>query len=195
MDAEIRDRLLSLARRDLETRERLAADGSLFDGYHPQMEAVHRENAAELERIIASIGWPGARLVGEDGAEAAWLIAQHAIGLPSFQRRCLDVLDAAAAAGDAPAWQPAMLLDRIRVFEGRPQVYGTSFDWDEAGMMSPLPIEDAEAVDSRRASVGLPPLSEATARYRTENEHQPRPADFAGRQREMLAWAKQVGWR
>ena len=44
-----RETLLAAARRDLETRERLVRDGSLFDGYHPEMEAVHLENAALLE--------------------------------------------------------------------------------------------------------------------------------------------------
>ncbi len=161
----VSDTLLELARRDLATRERLASDGSLFNGYHPEMQQVHEENAAVLDTIISEHGWPTTAAVGREAAEAAWLIAQHAIGLPAFQRRCLSLLQAAAT-GDVPAWHPAMLLDRICVFEGRPQVFGTSFDWDEAGEMSPLPIDNAAEVDARRASVGLPPLASAIERHR-----------------------------
>jgi hypothetical protein len=40
--------------------------------------------------------------------------------------------------GDAPALQAAMLEDRIRAFEGRPQRYGTQFDWDANGEPSPV---------------------------------------------------------
>lgn len=195
MDGHIRDTLLRLAHRDRETRERLAADGSLFAGYHPEMEAVHRANAAQLERILDLHGWPTAALAGEEGAEAAWLIAQHAIGLPAFQRRCLAELEAAAAAKQAPAWQPAMLLDRIRVFEGRPQRYGTSFDWDEDGLMSPLPIEAPERVDEWRAAVGLPPLTVSVERQRQQSASERRPADLEARRREMDDWAREVGWR
>lgn len=191
----LRQLLISLAERDLETRARLAADLSLFDGYHEEMRALHEENAAILDRVIQERGWPGRDMVGEDGAEAAWLIVQHAIALPEFQRRCLTLLDEAAANGSVPPWQPAMLLDRIRTFEGKPQVYGTSFDWDEHGLMSPRPIADPASVDERRAAVGLPPLAEATALQRRQSAGQPKPADYSERQREMDEWARRVGWR
>lgn len=124
-----------MAAHDLETRERLAEDGSLFDGYNPQMQGVHEANARELDAIIADIGWPTAQIAGDDGAEAAWLIAQHAIGLPQFQRKCLALLKCAVAAGQAPAWQMAMMIDRIHTYEGRRQVYGTSLDWDDGGQL------------------------------------------------------------
>jgi hypothetical protein len=186
---------MSMAERDLAVRSRLASDGSLFDGYHPEMRAVHEENAAALEEIIAQNGWPGADLVGEQGAEAAWLIVQHAIGWPAFQRRCLDLLQREASAGRIPAWQPALLLDRIRTLEGRPQVYGTSFDWDDAGRMSPAPIEDAEHVDERRAAVGLEPLADAVARHRRQAAAEPPPRDLARRRRQADDWARAVGWR
>lgn len=155
MNRNLADRLIALAAHDLETRQRLAEDGSLFDGYHPDMQAVHEANAIALETIITEMQWPIAESVGEDGAEAAWLIAQHAIGLPQFQRKCLELLRAAVAAGQAPAWQMAMMLDRVRTYEGRTQIYGASFDWDDSGQLSPRPIEDPDGVNQRRIEVGL----------------------------------------
>jgi hypothetical protein len=195
MDQGLRGRLLALAARDAEVRARLAADGSLFQNYHPEMEAVHRENAAALEAILIESGWPGEPLAGTDGAEAAWRILQHAIGLPDFQRRGLALLTEAAGRGEVPSWQPAYLDDRIRSFEGRPQLYGTQFDWDEQGLMSPLPIEQPENVDQRRAAIGLPPLAEATARHRRDSSAEHRPKDLAERRREMQNWAAKTGWR
>ncbi|HXG68543.1 MAG TPA: DUF6624 domain-containing protein [Blastocatellia bacterium] len=198
MPAEgLRKELLEMAAEDRRVREELAADGSLFEGYHPRMEAVHRRNAARLVAIMEEYGWPGCSLVGEDGEEAAWLIAQHAIGDPPLQRRGLELIRQAAAQGETPAWQAAMLEDRIRMFEGKPQLYGTQYDWDENGLMSPCPIEDAERVDERRLAVGLGPLEENTRRVRegvARSKEQP-PRDCAARQKEMDEWARVVGWR
>ena len=195
MDKELRDRLVAMAASDSAVRERLAADGSLFEGYHPEMQAVHDANAAELDAIVTERGWPTRTLVGDDGAEAAWRIAQHAIAWPDLLRRVLPLLEAAAATGEIPGWQPALLSDRIRTFEGRAQLYGTHFDWDGNGEMSPLPIEDPAGVDARRLQVGLPPLAEAIAHHRRQSKREPRPEDLEARQRESDEWAVRVGWR
>jgi hypothetical protein len=142
-----------------------------------------------MEMILES-GWPGKSRAGEDGAEAAWLVAQHAIGCPDFQRRCLTLVEEAVARGEAPAWQAAYLADRIRTLEGKGQTYGTQFDWDENGEMSPNAIE-------RRAEIGLPPLADAIAkaRRRAVETGEPVPPDRERRGREYEAWLKRVGWR
>lgn len=178
-------------------RGRLAASGELFGGYHPEMEAVHLANADRLARVLDAHGWPGAARFGEEAAAAAWLIAQHAIGLPALQRRCLAALELAAANGGVSAVHAAFLGDRIRVLEGRPQRYGTQFDWSADGRLSPSPIEDAAGVDARRAAVGLGPLAARTAelRARAAAEGDRVPADPAARAAEQDAWARRVGWR
>jgi hypothetical protein len=195
VNENLRRRLLALIEHDDDVRERLAASGDLFDGYHPGMQSVHDANADALEAIIAADGWPDAAVAGEDGAEAAWRIVQHAIAKPEIMRRSLTLIEQAVARGAAPAWQLAYLIDRIRTLEGRPQVYGTQFDWDEEGRMSPEPIEAEGDVDARRASAGLPPLAETAARIRAESLSETRPPDIAARRRQMHEWAIAVGWR
>lgn len=195
MERLLKDRLVAMAARDLETRDRLASDGSLFDGYHPEMRTVHEENARALKEVIEVGGWPGSNVVGPEGAEAAWLIAQHAIGLPDFQRTCLQYLEEAVAAGAAPAWQAAKLVDRIRTYEGRPQLFGTSFDWDESGELSPRPIEKPHEVDRRRAEVGLEPLASAIEKFRAGNLGTPRPADVIEHRRSFANWLREAGWQ
>ena len=66
-------------------------------------------------------------------AEAAWLVLQHAIDSPELQRKYLSILKNAAEAGEVTAAQVAYLEDRIRVFKGRPQRFGTQFAWDRNG--------------------------------------------------------------
>src|ERR1700758_4188346 len=93
---DIADELLAMAELDPDTAAELAASGALYEGYHPRMVAIHEKNAARLKAIIAEVGWPTERLVGERAAKAAWLIAQHAISQPDFQRACLEHLAEAA---------------------------------------------------------------------------------------------------
>ena len=196
MDQALLDKLCELVTTDETVRAELAATGELFDGYHPRMAEVHAANAATLARIVDNCGWPGRSLVGEEGADAAWLVLQHSIGHPALQRQCLPLLQAAAAAGDVPLHQPAYLEDRICAFEGRPQRYGTQLDWDENGELNPLPLQDPEHVDSLRESVGLGPLAERVEQARVEalSEAQTPPEDFQKRHRERIAWARSVGW-
>lgn len=186
-----------MAERDRQVRTALLCSGELFGGYNERMAAVHGQNAGKLAQIIEKNGWPGIPLVGEDGAEAAWLVLQHAISNPGLQRRCLLLLEAAAERGEVPAWQVACLEDRICVFEGRPQRYGTQFDWDEDGRLSPHPLQEPDRVDTLRASVGLGPLSEKTKemRVRAAAEGDQPPGDYRKRHKDRKDWARSVGWR
>jgi hypothetical protein len=114
---------------------------------------------------VEARGWPGRPLVGEDGAKAAWLLAQHADGRPDLQRRFLDLLRAAVATGNAAGFELAYLEDRVRVADGRPQLYGTQFQ-GRGEDLAPHPIEDPDHLDQRRAAAGLPPFAEYEARIR-----------------------------
>jgi hypothetical protein len=197
MNAALRNELLAMAEEDQRVRGELAADGSLFDGYHPRMEEVHRRNSARLTAIIAEHGWPGHSLAGEGGASAAWLVLQHAIGDPPLQRRGLGLLRQAAARGEIPPAQAAYLEDRIAFFEGRPQRFGTQFDRDEKGELRPPPVEDEASVDERRRAVGLVPLAVEIRQRREriiEGNEKP-PVDWARRQQKYEAWCRKVGWR
>jgi hypothetical protein len=187
----LRDELIAMDAYDQAVRAELAEDGSLFEGYHPRMEAVHRANAARLREILAEFGWPGHSLVGEQGAMAAWRIAQHSIGEPAFMRQCRDLLDAATPQEEAPRWQFAYLDDRIRVYEGRLQRFGTQLREGLKGL-EPCPLENAKHVEEWRSEVGLPPLAEILARSR-ENPPPP-PADRAAKEIAELQWRRSVGW-
>jgi hypothetical protein len=191
MDSSIADELIAMAELDRKVADELATSGALYEGYDPRMAAVHQNNASRLQAIIVQIGWPTERLVGERAAKAAWLIAQHAISQPEFQRSCLKCLADAARGHTVPLWQPAMLEDRIRVFEGRPQRYGTQLKPDAHGNMQPHAIEDPESVDERRRAVGLEPLAEILARAKP----QPLPADRERFERDYQKWLIDVGWR
>ena len=188
--------LVAMAETDLSVRDELIADGSLGShGYHPRMEAVHKDNAARLAAIIEQYGWPGKSLVGEEGAWAAWLIAQHAIGNPPFMRHCLSLLKQAASNNEVIPWQAAMLEDRIRMYEGKPQIYGTQFEPSRDGELNPYPIENPESVNDRRRAVGLNTLEERTAELREQRARENVPIPPPDQEEQYEKWLCSVGWR
>jgi hypothetical protein len=190
-----REKLILAAQKDLRMRALLADRGALHEGYHAEMEAIHLENASLLLEAFQAIGWPGRSVVDDDGAEAAFLILQHAISRPDVQRRGLALLLDAVPNGDGSALDAAYLGDRIAMYEGRGQLFGTQFDWDADGMLSPAPIAEPATVDSRRASLGLIPIAEAVAEMRARAAGEGPPSDLAVRRVEFEAWLKRVGWR
>jgi len=191
VNEELRRELLDLKQEDLRVRAILERNGRLYRGYDPEMEAVHKRNAARLRRIIAEYGWPTQALVGDDGAEAAWVIAQHDIGEPEFQRECLKWLEEASARAAVPPWQPAYLVDRIRMFEGWPQLYGTQMAPGASGDIEVWPIAGRDTLNGRRRSVGLPAFEERKTAPVPPRSPDEQRADRAG----MDAWARTVGWR
>lgn len=187
----IRVALIEMRRRDLAVRAALLAAGELDGGYHPRMEAVHRDNAQRLRAMIATVGWPNETIAGVDGAEAAWLVAQHAIGEPAFMRDCRDLVVVEAQGGRVPRWQHAYLDDRVRTFDGRAQRFGTQFELTPEGPVV-YEVEDPDRLDERRRSVGLGPMAARLADAST----QPCPTleQFRERREQEEAWRRRVGW-
>ncbi len=197
MDLKIdANEIIELKNADLKLRDKLIQNGQLFDGYNEEMETLHNQNAQILNRIVDRIGYPTVEKVGKEANDAAWLVIQHSIGQPEFMRKCAALLEKAVNEDQADSRQLAYLTDRIAVSEGRQQLYGTQFDWDEKGEMSPSPFDDREKVDQRRRSIGLNSLAEQTDIMRNQvvAENEKPPADLKERARQIDAWRKKAGW-
>jgi hypothetical protein len=173
VDEELRRELL--ARRDEDQRIRtqmspppgqyvltLSADAAA------EWQRIDGENTRWLGDLLDARGWPGRTLVGEEGALAAWLLAQHADHDPARQRAFLDALRDAVDQGEASPAHLAYLEDRVRVNAGQPQLYGTQFTVTD-GELGPRPIEDPQRLDERRAAAGLEPFADYAARMRARS--------------------------
>lgn len=118
------------------------------------------EHDARLKDIIDLHGWPGRSLVGEDGADAAWVIAQHADRHHEWRRSWLPLVREAASKSEADPRHLARLADRVALVDDNAQLYGT---WAQRGpggdvVFDPPALGSAEDVDARRRAIGLPPL-------------------------------------
>ena len=69
-------------------------------------------------------------------------------------RRMLKILQKLPA-GEIDPRNLARLEDRIRMYEGLPQRYGTQFDWDDDGKLSPVLHDPVAEVDRRRRELGM----------------------------------------
>jgi hypothetical protein len=123
-----------------------------------RMHAVDSTDTAWLKRILARSGWPTVSAAGREGAEAAFLIVQHADGDTAFQAYALPLLRRAAATHQAPDEWVALLSDRLAVARGQPQEYGTQAKI-ENDRVTFRPIADSAHVDQRRAKLGMMPLA------------------------------------
>jgi uncharacterized protein DUF6624 len=158
MNNQLRDELLTRMEREQNLRKELIDNPDDIQLLMRMMEA-DAQNTMWLDEIIKQHGWLTNSLVGEDGAQAAFLIVQHSPA-PQFQKKCLELLEKAVSQNEADMINLAYLTDRIRTFEGKPQVYGTQGQTNSDGFIIPFPIEDEEHVDERRTSIGLEPIAE-----------------------------------
>ena len=147
-DQGIRDTLVAI----------LQAGGSFDTMIMRRMLRVDSVNTGWLKGVIAARGWPLRSQVGEEGANAAFLIVQHATHDTAFQASALALMERAVADSEAKGSDVAMLADRIAVQRGQKQQYGTQAKIT-GGKVILDPIEDSAHVDQRRAALGMPPLA------------------------------------
>ncbi|GAB2579416.1 hypothetical protein GCM10027168_10360 [Streptomyces capparidis] len=163
MDRDLAAELHRRAEADQAARHRMLKTGDGGD-----LSRIDTDNTTWLKQVVAEHGWPGIALVGEQGAGEAWLLAQHAVHDPAFQRQVLDLLRDAVEAGDALPRHLAYLTDRVLVRSGEPQVYGTQYTSDPDGAnLRRHPVTDPDRLDARRARMGLGRPRSTTGTYAT----------------------------
>lgn len=159
----LRMELLGMYEQDQAIRNRQIEQGADKPGEAllRRMDEIDSTNTARMKAIVKKYGWPGPELVGMDGTEAAFMIVQHAAH--TFQTEMLPLVEKAYRANKLSGPSYALLLDRVLVGDGQPQVYGTQAKkFTEWNGHEPVlyPIKDEANVDTRRAEVGLEPLAE-----------------------------------
>jgi len=147
-DQDLHDELIAMFDRDQAGR--LGGEDSEGDQRRTQ----------RLVEIVDEHGWPGLSLVGKDGEDAAWTIAQHSDLDPEIQARFLEDLRAAFERGEASPGNLAYLEDRVAVAQGKPQTYGTQVGCGPDGPAPATPIADEAGVEQRRKEAGLDPLAD-----------------------------------
>ena len=96
----LRRELLEMRRLDQEVRNEWIRGGVAAPSPETlsRMAEIDARNIGRLQAIVEQHGWPGADLVGLDGAESAFLVLQHASH--AVQKELFPIVEAGYGAGD-----------------------------------------------------------------------------------------------
>ncbi|HXH00169.1 MAG TPA: DUF6624 domain-containing protein [Sphingomicrobium sp.] len=130
-----------------------AANKAIWD----DIDKIDAKNTLYLKSILPADGWFRFKRDRKQMARDAWLIVQHSPDR-KFQRRVLGLMAPLLATGDASGSDYALLYDRVAIFEGKPQRYGSQLTCMN-GRFEPSAVENALKLDELRASVGLEPIA------------------------------------
>lgn len=161
LNDELRRDLLAMVEQD---HAFIASPRDREDAFERDRLELLAQLRGRLVEILGEYGWPGRSLVGEDGAEAAWMLAMHTMPDPDVLRLCLALMREAAAVDEADPSQLPYLEDRHSLIERGVQIYGTVICRLEDGTFGAPQLDDPEHVDDRRRAVDLMPLDEDIAR-------------------------------
>jgi len=135
------------------------ADNNLFRSAIWELKRkLNEQNLTRLEEIIEEYGWPKKSEFGGMAAGTVFLVIQHAD--LETQKNYLPIMTEAANNNEAQWSSLAMLIDRINMREGKPQIYGSQIRGSNDGSLEVYGIENPEYVNQRRAEVGLGPIED-----------------------------------
>ena len=163
-DLPLRRQLQDIAQSDQEIRyaflnayQAQPVDQHLVDSLTREMNRIDSINQAAICHILDTRGFVGSDVVG-NACNAFWLVIQHA---PlELQKKYFPMFVQGMQRGDLPKANIALMDDRIAMFEGRPQKYGSQLVEGDDGKMQLHPLLDPAMVDQWRKEMDLPPLSD-----------------------------------
>lgn len=131
--------------------------------YSKKMMAIDSVNQTRVIPIIEQYGWLPQSRIGEKAASAIFYVVQHS-NIGTIEKY-LPQMEELAKKGEASATDAAKMRDRLLMFQGKKQIYGTqAASWvrPEGGQVI-WPIEDVENVNKRRKEVGFTTTVEENA--------------------------------
>lgn len=128
---------------------------------------IDTQNLITIKNLIKKCGMPTLEEVNSKQMSAIWLVFQHADN--DNRKKYFPLLKQAAKNGDMEKSSIALMEDRILMYDGKPQIYGSQVIKDNKTEKWKLyNLENKETVDRRRKEVGLNPLSEYLKRWNIE---------------------------
>jgi TonB family protein len=139
-------------------------------------------NMIEIEKIIKAYGYPGKSLVGKQ-SKVAFIVVQH--NDLKAQEKYLPLFIKAANEGELDRSLLPLMIDRVRLANGQPQLFGTQLsEIKHSKKVQIKPIEDEINVNIRRKAYGLGPLETYYKHWNidykvpTTSENNPNPKEL-----------------
>lgn len=165
-DTALTQFLLSIRARDqtlrllLPSLERIhTRESEWMRSYWKKVNEADSLNILQIDSLIQARGWPGPCVAGRAGSQTVWLVIQHA---PlRYKEQYLPRMRQAVEEGRASRKDYVFLLDRVRMHQGKPQLYGTQYHRNpETGETELWPVEKPEELSLRWDRLWLDPVPE-----------------------------------
>lgn len=154
-DREVRGQYwdaLQAKRAEAKKRGETLTDAELVELGAP-LRNVDNQNQTTLDELVAACGWPTYDKWGATAVRAAFMVTQHA-PLP-FKQKYRSNIEEAFKRGDIRPHLYALFVDRVRLREGKLQLYGTQMRLERDGKETMQPMEDPEHLNDRRQALGM----------------------------------------
>lgn len=115
-------------------------------------------NFKDFNKIIIENGFPFKDIVGDESYKQAVTIALHSN--PKNMRIYESIFSKIEDTSKIDLADKAYFIDKLRLMEKRPQVYGTQYTKKSDGTISFKEIEDIENVNVKRNNLGIGTLEE-----------------------------------
>lgn len=170
----LKQQLDSIYASDQGGRMKIDAVEKQYGAKSEQMQALWKEierndhrNLLRITKLLDTHGWPTKAEVGATGTQTVFLVIQHSN--PTTLAAYLPMARQATERGDLAKSAYALMQDRLLMWQGKPQIYGSQLTGDpKTGKMVFHPIEDEAHVDERRAAIGMEPLASYAKRFGLE---------------------------
>lgn len=131
-----------------------------------KMNRADSSNQQHVIRLLNTYGWIEKSKIGKKAADALFFIIQHAD--IKVMEQYFDQLKALANDNEADKVSAAMMEDRILMYNGKKQIYGTQaksrMKTDGTPVYFVWPIKDATNVNKRRSDAGFSTTIEENAK-------------------------------
>lgn len=157
---KLRDELLKMQSEDQKARENCAKGnvGEQIRCYAEISEKIDKPNSKRLNEIYEKSGFPAIKTVGREGVAAFMLILQHTPD-ENLRQKMLKPIKKAFERKELSASEYANYVDRLLVHQGKPQIYGSNFDFKD-GKLLMSKVKNLKNLDEIRRKIGLPTIAE-----------------------------------
>jgi hypothetical protein len=156
----LRDELLAMEKVDQEERVKCTAGDADFQiqCLKKLSETIDAVNTKRLEEIFDQYGFPDTAKVGKEGLRAFMVLLQHTT-TDKLREKSIKPITKAFKRRELTSQDYANFIDRFRLHQGKPQIYGSGFETKD-GKLVLSKTEGLKDLDKRRKKIGLPPMSE-----------------------------------
>ncbi len=119
-------------------------------------DADDAKNAVFVTQVLKEHGFPDAQMVGRKGVMEFFILVQHSHSLELI-RDALAKARPLMLRGEMVRHDYALMIDRLRMYQGKDQIYGSQFS-EDGGKVEPYPIQDKASLDQRREVMEMEPF-------------------------------------